>query len=586
MTFAGWLQIVVLVVLLTALTPLLGGYMARVYQGERVALSVIVAPVERFAYRLLRVDRSEEQGWKAYAGSVVFFSAASWLVLYLVLRTQGIGFLNPQGFTHSAPWNVSFNTASSFVSNTSWQYYGGETTLSDLAQMAGITVASFTSCATGMAVAAAVIRGFGRRGGERLGNFWVDLTRSVLYVLVPIAVVASIVLVATGVPDTLGHYLNAHGPTGLAQKIAIGPVASQESIKLMSGDGGGFFNTNSAHPLENPTAVSNFIEIVLMLLIPAAFTATFGRMVGRPRQGWALYAAMLAMFIGGTAVIYAAETHGTPAQHAAGLQTMVRAGSTGGNMEGKEQRFGTAGSALFVSAGTASGDGAVNSAVESYTGLGAGVAMANMMTGEVVFGGPGSGLYGMLILVVLAVFIAGLMVGRTPEYLGKQIQAHEVKLASVGALFVPLLVLVFTGIAVASPVGRHSMTAHGPQGFAEAAYAYLSQAQNNGSAFAGYSGFIQPAAGNVGSHGLTFTDLAGGFVMTFGRFVPILAALALAGSLGPRRIAPIGLGTLRTDTPTFVIFLIGFVIIFAVLTFLTVLFIAPFAQALSPHLLS
>jgi potassium-transporting ATPase potassium-binding subunit len=586
MTFAGWLQVVVLVVLLTGLTPLLGGYMARVYQGERVALSVIVAPVEGFAYRLLRVDRSEEQGWKAYAGSVVFFSAASWLVLYLVLRTQGIGFLNPQGFTHSAPWNLSFNTASSFVSNTSWQYYGGETTLSDLAQMAGITVASFTSCATGMAVAAAVIRGFGRRGGERLGNFWVDLTRSVLYVLVPIAVVASILLVATGVPDTLGHYLNAHGPTGLAQKIAIGPVASQESIKLISGDGGGFFNTNSAHPFENPTAVSNFIEIVLMLLIPAAFTATFGRMIGRPRQGWALYAAMLAMFIGGTAVIYAAETHGTPAQHAAGLHTMVRAGSTGGNVEGKEQRFGTAGSALFLSAGTASGDGGVNSAVESYTGLGAGVAMANMMTGEVVFGGPGSGLYGMLLLVVLAVFIAGLMVGRTPEYLGKQIQAHEVKLASVGALFVPLLVLVFTAVAVTSPVGRQSMTAHGPQGFAEAAYAYLSQAQNNGSAFAGYSGFVQPAAGNVGSHGLTFTDLAGGFVMTFGRFVPILFALALAGSLGPRRIAPIGLGTLRTDTPTFVIFLIGFVIIFAVLTFLTVLFIAPFAQALSPHLLS
>src|SRR6202042_2505259 len=566
MTITGWLQIVVLVVVLTGLTPLLGGYMARVYQGERVALSVIFGSVERFAYRLLRVDRSEEQGWKAYAGSVVIFGAASWLMLYLVLRTQGIGFLNPQGFTHSAPWNLSFNTASSFVSNTSWQYYGGETTLSDLAQMAGITVASFTSCATGMAVAVAVIRGFGRRGGARLGNFWVDLTRSVLYVLAPIAVVASIVLIATGVPDTLGHYLNAHGPTGLAQTIAIGPVASQESIKLLSGDGGGFFNTNSAHPFENPTAVSNFIEIV--------------RMLGRPRQGWALYAAMLAMFIGGSAVIYAAETHGTPAQHAAGLHTMVRAGSTGGNMEGKEQRFGTAGSALFISAGTASGDGGVNSAVESYTGLGAGVAMANMMTGEVIFGGPGSGLYGMLLLVVLAVFIAGLMVGRTPEYLGKQIQAHEVKLASVGALFVPLLVLVFTAIAVASPVGRQSMTAHGPQGFAEAAYAYLSQAQNNGSPFAGYSGFVQPAAGNVGSHGLSFTDLAGGFVMIFGRFVPILFALALAGSLGPRGIAPIGLGTLRTDTPTFVIFLVGFVIIFAVLTFLTVLFIAPFAQAL------
>ena len=354
----------------------------------------------------------------------------------------------------------------------------------------------------------------------------------------------------------------------------------------MSGDGGGFFNTNSAHPFENPTGVRNFIEILLMLLIPAALTATFGRMIGRRRQGWALYAAMLIMFVGGTAVLYAAEAHGTPAQHAAGLHTAVQAGTTGGNMEGKEQQFGPAGSALFIGAGTASGDGGVNSSVESYTGLGAGVAMANMMTGEVIFGGPGSGLYGMLILVVLAVFIAGLMVGRTPEYLGKQIQAREVKLASLGALFVPLLVLVFTGIAVATSAGRQSMTAHGPQGFAEAAYAYLSQAQNNGSAFAGYGGFIQPVAGNVGSHGITFADLAGGWVMTFGRFVPILAVLALAGSLGPTRIAPPGLGTLRTDTPTFVIFLIGFVAIFAVLTFLTVLFIAPFAQAFSSHLLS
>jgi K+-transporting ATPase ATPase A chain len=437
-----------------------------------------------------------------------------------------------------------------------------------------------------MAAAAAVIRGLGRRGTDRLGNFWIDLTRSLLYVLVPIAVLASILLVATGVPQTLSHYLSARGPTGLTQTIAIGPVASQEAIKLLSGDGGGFFNTNSAHPFENPTAISNLVEILLMLLIPAALTATFGRMIGRPRQGWALYAAMLAIFLAGTAVIYVAEAHGTPAQHAAGLHAAPISGSVGGNMEGKEQRFGIAGSALFVSGGTSSGDGAVNSAVESLTGLGAGVAMANMMTGEVIFGGPGSGLYGMLLLVVIAVFIAGLMVGRTPEYLGKQIRAREVKLASVGALFVPLLVLVFAAIAVATPIGRQSMSAHGPQGLAESVYAYLSQAQNNGSAFAGYAGFIQPTAGNAGSHGIVFADLAGGVVMTLGRFVPILAALALAGSLGPRRIAPAGLGTLRTDTPTFVLLLIGFVAIFAVLTFLTVLVLAPFAQALSSHLLS
>jgi potassium-transporting ATPase potassium-binding subunit len=578
MTFGGWIQIVAVVAVLTGLTPLLGGYMARVYQGDRVALTTVLGPLERAAYRAFRVDRTEEQGWKAYAGSLLVFSAASWLMLYVILRTQRIHPFNPQGFTHSGPWDLSFNTASSFVSNTSWQYYAGETTLSDFSQMAGITVASFTSLATGMAVAVAVIRGLGRRGTDRLGNFWVDLVRSLLYVVVPIVFAASIVLVATGVPQTFQHYLHARGPSGLGQTIAIGPVASQEAIKLLSGDGGGFFNTNSAHPFENPTAISNLVEILLMLLIPAAFTAAFGRMIGRRRQGWALYAAMLVMFLGGTAVLYGAEAHASPAQRAAGLRHVV-------NMEGKEQRFGSAGSALFVSAGTASGDGAVNSGVESYTGLGAAVAMSNMMTGEVIFGGPGSGLYGMLLLVVLAVFIAGLMVGRTPEYLGKQIQTREVKLATAGALFVPLLVLVFAAIAIASPAGRQSMSRGGPQGMAESVYAYLSQAQNNGSAFAAYSGFIQPAAGNAGAHGIAFADIAGGWVMMLGRFVPILAALALAGSLAPRRIAPLGLGTLRTDTPTFVIFLIAFVAIFAVLTFLTVLVLAPVAQALSSHLL-
>jgi potassium-transporting ATPase potassium-binding subunit len=575
MSISGWVQVLALVAVLTCLTPLLGGYMAKIYQGERVALSGVLGPIERVALGALGERSREDQGWKAYARCVLLFSAAGWLLLYLILRTQGIQPFNPESF-HSGPWNLSFNTASSFVSNTSWQYYAGERTLSNFAQMTGITVASFTSCATGMAVAVAVIRGLAARGTSRLGNFWVDLTRSLLYVLLPLAIIGAIFLVACGVPQTLEHYLAAHGPTGMAQSIAIGPVASQEAIKLMSGDGGGFFNVNSAHPFENPTGLSNFAEILLMLLIPAALTATFGKMIGRRRQGWALYAAMLVMFVGGTAVLYASEAHGTPALHAAGVHAA--------NMEGKEQRFGTAGSALFVSSGTASGDGAVNSGVESYTGLGAGVAMANMMTGEVIFGGPGSGLYGMLLLVVLAVFIAGLMVGRTPEFLGKQIQAREVKLASLGTLFVPLVLMVFAAIAIATPAGRQSMFAHGPQGLGESVYAYLSQAQNNGSAFAGYTGFIQPLAGNVGSHGVGFADLAGGIVMTLGRFVPILAVLALAGSLGPRRIAPFGLGTLRTDTPTFVVFLVGFVLIFAVLTFLSVLVLAPFAQGLSAHL--
>ncbi|HYB22532.1 MAG TPA: potassium-transporting ATPase subunit KdpA, partial [Solirubrobacteraceae bacterium] len=368
MTFVGWVQIFALVVVLTALTPLLGNYMARVYQGEHLALERVFGPFERLLYRTLRVEPTGQQAWKQYARATLLFSLASWLMLYVVLRAQKILPFNPEGF-HAGPWNLSFNTASSFVSNTSWQFYAGETTLSNFAQMAGITVASFTSCATGMAVAAAMIRGLAARGSDRLGNFWVDLTRSLLYVLLPIAAVAAIFLVATGVPQTLEHNLTAHTPTGLTQLIAIGPVASQETIKLMSGDGGGFFNTNSAHPFENPTGISDFVEILLMLLIPAAFTATFGRMIGRRRQGWALYVAMLVMFLGGTAVIYAAEVHGTPAQHAAHLHTGAIAGSPGGNMEGKEQRFGTAGSSLFIGAGTSSGDGGVNSSVESFSGL-------------------------------------------------------------------------------------------------------------------------------------------------------------------------------------------------------------------------
>jgi potassium-transporting ATPase potassium-binding subunit len=371
-TVTGWIQIVVLVAVLTLVTPLLGGYMARVYRRERIALSHVLGPVERLLYRALRVDAENEQRWVRYAGSLLLFSAASWIALYVILRTQRVHPFNPR-FVHSGPWDLSFNTASSFVSNTSWQYYAGETTLSDFSQMAGITVASFTSMATGMAVAAAVIRGLSRRSTDRLGNFWVDLIRSLMYIVLPLAAAASILLVATGVPQTLEHYLNACGPTGSTQSIAIGPVASQEAIKLLSGDGGGFFNVNSAHPFENPTGISNLLEMLLMLLVPAAFTATFGRMVGRRRQGWALYAAMLVMFIGGTAALYVAEAHGTPAQHVAGLHTQAVDGSAGGNMEGKEQRFGPAGSALFVASGTASGDGAVNSGVASYTGLGAGV---------------------------------------------------------------------------------------------------------------------------------------------------------------------------------------------------------------------
>jgi K+-transporting ATPase ATPase A chain len=577
MTLAGWAQIAVFLGVLTAVTPLLGGYMSRVYQGQRVVLSPLVGPVERLLYRILRVEPGKEQDWKAYARSVLIFSLASWLVLYVVLRTQGGQPFNPQGF-RSGPWDLSFNTTSSFVSNTSWQFYGGETTLSYFSQMAGITAASFTSGAVGMAVAIALIRGLVRREAVQLGNFWVDLIRSLLYVLLPLSVVGGLFLVSQGSIQNLSRYLTVAGPTHLGQTIAMGPVGSQEAIKLLSGDGGGFFNTNSAHPFENPTGLANFVEILLMLLIPAALTYTFGHMVGRRRQGWALYSAMLVLFVAGIAIVYAAEVHGTPAMHAAGLH--------GPNMQDKEQRFGAAGSALFVAAGTASGDGAVNSGLEALTGIGGAVPMSNIMTGEVVFGGPGSGLFGMLLIVVFAVFIAGLMVGRTPEYLGKKLGTREVKLAALGTLAVPILVLAVTAIATATQSGRQSMSAHGPQGYAESLYAYLSQANNNGSAFAGYTGFVQPSAGNAGAHGIAFADIAGGLVMTFGRFVPILAVLALAGSLAARRTTPAGLGTLRTDTPTFVVFLVGFVIIFALLNFLAALFIGPLDQSLTNHLYS
>jgi K+-transporting ATPase ATPase A chain len=575
MTVSGWAQIVIFIVVLTALTPLLGGYMARVYKGRQVFLSRVAGPTERLLYRLLRVDPSEEQDWKGYARSVLIFSLGSWIVLYVVLRTQGTHPFNPQGFI-SGPWDLSFNTASSFVSNTSWQFYGGETTLSYFSQMAGITVASFTSCAVGMAVAVALIRGWVRRETTLLGNFWVDLTRSLVYVLVPLSIIGGLFLVSQGVIQNLAHYVTVGGPTHLAQTIAMGPVASQEVIKLLSGDGGGFFNTNSAHPFENPTGLTNFVEALLMLLIPAAMTYTLGRMVGRLRQGWALYAAMLVLFTVGVGVIYAAEAHGTPAMHAALLH--------GANMQDKETRFGAAGSALFVQSGTASGDGAVNSGIEAFTGLGSAVAMSNIMTGEVIFGGPGSGLFGMLLLVVAAVFIAGLMVGRTPEYLGKKLDIREVKLAFLGMLFVPILVLAMTAIATSTQAGRQSIFAHGPQSYSESLYAYLSMANNNGSAMAGYTGFIQPLAGNVGAHGIAFADIGGGLVMLFGRFVPILAVLALAGALAARRTTPAGLGTLRTDTPTFVIFLVAFVIIFALLNFLAALFLGPLAQSLTQHL--
>jgi potassium-transporting ATPase potassium-binding subunit len=593
MTFAGWLTIVLFAAILTALALPLGSYLARVYGGERVFLSRIFAAPERFLYRVLRVDAERGQDWKSYAKSLLIFSLAGWLVLYLILRTQDLAphAFNPQGF-EAAPWNVTFNTVSSFMTNTNWQYYGGETTMSYLSQMIGLTVQNWLSAGVGIVVAVALVRGIVGRSGKSIGNFWQDMVRTILYVLAPLSSIGAIVLVSQGVIANVSSYLTVHTITGLEQKIGMGPVASQEAIKELGTNGGGFFNTNSAHPFENPTAFSSFFEILLVLIIPAALVFMYGRMTGNRRQGYAIYATMMVMFLGAVTVAYIAEAHGSPAQHAAGLHTQVISGSTGGNLEGKEQRFGIAGSALFDVVTTVTSCGAVNSAIESFTGIGGAVPFANLSASEVIFGGVGTGLYSILLYVLLAVFIGGLMVGRTPEWLGKKLEAREIKLAGLGILITPLAALLATALATASPAGRKSIAevalskAGGstPQGFSETFYAYLSQANNNGSAFAGYTGFIQPNAGNVGSHGITFADLLGGFVMLFARYAPILFALAVAGALVGKRVTPAGLGTMRTDNPTFVVLLIGVIILVGALTFFPALLLGPIVQGLTGHL--
>src|SRR3954451_4906758 len=457
----GWLQIALFLAVLLALTPLIGGYMARVYANERFFLT----PLERLFHRVLRTDPGRGQDWKAYARSLLVFSGLFWLALYLILRTQTLHPWNPQDF-HSGTWDVTFNTVSSFVTNTNWQYYAGETTMSYFSQMAGLAVQNFVSAAVGICVAVALIRGIASRGGSSLGNFWQDLVRTLLYVLLPISVLGALVLVSQGVIQTFAGYATAHTLTGGTQTIGLGPVASQEIIKELGTNGGGFFNTNSAMPFENPNGFTDFFEMLAILLIPAGLTATYGRMVGNRRQGWAIFSAMTVLFVIGVAVAYAAEQHGTPAQHLAGLH--------GPNLEGKEQRFGVANSALWTSVTTVTSSGAVNAALESFTGLGGAVPFANLSMSEVVFGGVGTGLYSMLIFVLLAVFIGGLMVGRTAEYLGQKIVAREIKPITPGPLFTPLPTLTTSAVAIASPAGRESLAASGPQGFSENLYAYLS----------------------------------------------------------------------------------------------------------------
>jgi K+-transporting ATPase ATPase A chain len=558
----GWLQIIVFCAVLIAIVPLLGGYMARVFTGERVFLSPVLGPLERLIYRLLRVDPTVSQGWKSYAGTLLVFSGLFWLALYLILRTQTLHPFNPRGF-HSGTWDVTFNTVSSLIANTNWQFYGGETTMSNFSQMAGLAVQNFVSGAVGIVVAVALIRAIANRhaGATGLGNFWQDLTRTLLYVLLPISFVGALVLASQGVVQSLGP---------------VGPVASQEIIKVLGTNGGGFYNVNSTFPFENPNGLTNFVEMLAMLAIPASLTFTYGRIVGSRRQGWTIFGVMFALFAVSVIVIYTAERHGTPAQQTAGV--------VGPNLEGKELRFGAAGSSLWAVVSTATSTGAVNSAFESLTGIGGLVPMANMGYGESVFGGVGTGLYTMLLYVLLAVFIGGLMVGRTPEFLGKKIEAREIKLAVLGLLFTPLAVLVGTSLGVGTDHGKASIFAEGPQGFSESLYAYLSQANNNGSAFAGYTGYSQPEPGNLGAHGITFADLLGGGTLVLARFVPMVLTLAVAGALIRKRVAPAGLGTMRTDTPTFGGLVVFTVVLVGALTFLPALLLGPTVQGLTDRL--
>lgn len=560
MTINGWLQILVYCGIVVLLAKPLGGYMYRVFSGERTFLSSILAPLERGLYRISGTSEREEQHWTSYAAALLFFNLAGFLVLYLLQRLQGGLPYNPAGMTAVEP-GLAFNTAASFMTNTNWQNYGGESTMSYLVQMAGLTVQNFLSAATGIAIAVALIRGFARASGKSIGNFWVDMTRCTLYLLLPFCIVLTLVYVYLGMPQTLAAYANATTLEGAQQTIAVGPVASQVAIKMLGTNGGGFFNANAAHPFENPDAISNLIQMVTIFALGAALTNVFGRMVGNQRQGWAILSAMGVLFIAGVAVCYWAEAAGNPLVHALGVD--------GGNMEGKESRFGIALSALFAVITTAASCGAVNAMHDSFTALGGMIPIINMQLGEVIVGGVGAGFYGILMFIVIAVFVAGLMVGRTPEYLGKKIEAKEVKMAMLAVLCLPLAMLIFTAIAVVLPTGVASIANAGPHGFSEVLYAYTSAAANNGSAFGGLSG-------NTPWYNVTL-----GIGMLMGRFLVIIPALAIAGSLVAKKTVPASAGTFPTDGPLFVGLLVGVILIVGGLTFFPALAVGPIVEHLA-----
>lgn len=557
MTLNGWIQIIVFCAIIILLVKPLGGYMTRVFNGERTFLSPILVPAERGLYRLAGTSEREEQHWTTYTVSLLLFNLAGFLLLYVLQRVQGSLPFNPMGMSN-VPADLAFNTTASFVTNTNWQNYGGESTLSYLTQMAGLTVQNFVSAATGVTIAIALIRAFSRKSMKTLGNFWVDLTRCTLYVLLPSCVLLTLAFVSLGVPQTIGAYAETTTLEGARQVIALGPVASQLAIKMLGTNGGGFFNANSAHPFENPDAISNLIQMVAIFAIGASLTNVFGRMVGNERQGWAIFAAMGILFVTGVAVCYWAEAAGNPLIHALGID--------GGNMEGKETRFGIAMSALFAVVTTAASCGAVIAMHDSMMALGGMIPMINMMLGEIIIGGVGAGFYGIVLFVVVAIFVAGLMVGRTPEYLGKKIEAKEVKMAMLAVLCLPLSILGFTAIASVLPTGLASIANPGPHGFSEILYAYTSGTANNGSAFGGLSG-------NTPWYNITI-----GLAMLMGRFLVIIPALAIAGSLVAKKAAPQSAGTFPTTGPLFVGLLIGVILVVGGLIFFPALALGPVAE--------
>lgn len=589
MTSNGVFQIIVYAVVIALLAKPMGVFMARLFEGKRTFLHPVLRPLERWTYKLTGVNEAVEQRWTQYTAALLAFSIISFLFLYALQRLQGMLPLNPQGFGASAVTpDLAFNTAVSFVTNTNWQAYSGESTLSYLVQMAGLTVQNFASAAAGIAIAIAVARGFARQQVSTLGNFWVDITRATVYILLPISTIAALFFCANGVIQNLEPYTVVKTVEGAKQVIAQGPVASQEAIKMLGTNGGGFFNANSAHPFENPTPLTNFVQIVLIFLIPAGLTYTFGVMVGDRRQGWAIFAACCVLFLAGVFTCYWAEQKGNPNITKLGVEAHTTAGQPGGNMEGKETRFGIAASALFATVTTDASCGAVNSMHDSFTPIGGLVPLFNIQTGEVIFGGVGAGLYGMLLYAILAVFIAGLMVGRTPEYIGKKIEQKEVKMAMLALIATAFAILVFAAVTsviqFASPTkdAKGQIVAHsywnapgpatanlgngGPHGFSEALYAYTSAAGNNGSAFGG----ISP---NTPWYNFTL-----GLGMLIGRFLFLIPLLAAAGSLAKKKRVPATSGTFPTHGPMFVGLLVGTVLLVGALTFFPALALGPIVE--------